>query len=374
MNAQLNLEATAIKSHISEKAQSVNLSLTKMELDLEAAETSRVEHSRRMHECLQQTGNLIIGRLDDNTQEVQQHTRDVANQVAAKINTLQEMSTGQSETMVDLLRQIYGCLKPDLSGATSADCKPSTEAQDSTVKREEELSAAIDRLCSLASDTATAYHSDEAENIIEDLEHVLTALMDHDTEKSNKDSTSRKRKRPVEDGLPNMSREIKKLRGMLTASRAIEIDESSAATGHSAQQKTIGMRHSTNVYYLTECTAVVSIKTGTYSKSMLASSTQPESAQNVLSVLQGNISILPRHCIKPKKISASFIQRITSSGFNSLHPKLSFRPIVPYDAHILEAVKTGDTDWMLELLHTGKASLHDCDSEGRSLLNVRVRT
>ena len=113
-----------------------------------------------------------------------------------------------------------------------------------------------------------------------------------------------------------------------------------------------------------------SIKTISDNSSTRTTAKQKEPIGKILEAVQGNVTLLARASIRPTKISASFEQRITSLGFDSPHPRLSFHPIVPCGADIFTAVKQGDIDWMLELLNTGKASLRDCDSEGRSLLNV----
>ena len=341
---------------------------------LETANRDCVENSKQMNKGLQNTSGLIIGHLDQNKEKLQQQTQLIANQITARIDMVQDISAGQSKQIVELLRQIHGYLKTESGGASSADCnsgfKPWDDEDEITSERGG-LSAAIDRLCLLASNKATTYYSDEAEGIIGDLEHVLNALSDYDTRQSSRSITGRKRSCSAVDESTSVSREIKKIRGVVTASRGVEVSESSAATTKfGIQQRTKYTKRSVNVYDLVGCRAVITIKTSSHNNSMRTTAKEKEPIGSILEAVEGNISLLARGGIRPTKISASFEQRITSLGFDSPHPRLSFHPIVPHSADIFTAVEEGDIDWMLELLNTGRASLRDCDPEGRSLLNV----
>ena len=186
----------------------------------------------------------------------------MAEKITAKIDKLQDISAGQSDKIVELLRQIHGCLKSNFSGvSTFANCKSRTKPQDNEdgiISGGDSFSAAIDRLCLLAANKATTYHSDEAEGIVGDLEHVLNALIDYDTRKSFQGFTSRKRSRSAVDESTSVSREIKKIRGIVTASCGVEISESSSATTKfGIQQRTKSTTRSVKSYDLVNCRAVV---------------------------------------------------------------------------------------------------------------------
>ena len=343
---------------------------------LGTADRDRVEKSRQMEEGFQNTSNFIVGRFDKNREEMQQQSQIIANQVTARIDKVQEASAGQSEKILELLRQIHGCLKAESSGASSADCNSSTkppDAEDEITSERGGLSAAIDRLCLLASNKATTYYSDEAEGIIDDLEHVLNALLDHDARDSSQILISRKPSCSADDESTSIPREIKKIRGIVTSSRGVEISESSSAIPKSdMQRRTKPTKRLLKVYDLVNCTAVVSIKSGTSASSIRTTADVTRPIKSAFEFVQGNFSLLARDSIRPTKISASFEQRITSLGFNCPYPRLAFHPIVPENADIFTAIQEGDMDWMLALLDTGKASLRDCDPVGRSLLHVCI--
>jgi len=55
-----------------------------------------------------------------------------------------------------------------------------------------------------------------------------------------------------------------------------------------------------------------------------------------------------------------------------LTPTLTFRAIVPDDSEVFRVVEGGSVGKLKRLLSSGAASLEDCDSMGRSLLNVSL--
>ena len=55
-----------------------------------------------------------------------------------------------------------------------------------------------------------------------------------------------------------------------------------------------------------------------------------------------------------------------------LTPMLTFRAIVPDDSELFRVVEGGSVRKLKKLLNNGMASLGDCDSMGRSLLNVSI--
>ena len=56
----------------------------------------------------------------------------------------------------------------------------------------------------------------------------------------------------------------------------------------------------------------------------------------------------------------------------SFTPTLTFRAIVPDDSEVFHVVLSGSVHKLKRLLSSGGASLGDCDSMGRSLLNVSL--
>lgn len=73
----------------------------------------------------------------------------------------------------------------------------------------------------------------------------------------------------------------------------------------------------------------------------------------------------------PQMVFSVSEQAVT--GFNSLSvPTLSFRPSRPDDSHVFEIAKYGSPHDLQLMIDNGLASLNDCNTKGRSLLNVRT--
>jgi hypothetical protein len=82
------------------------------------------------------------------------------------------------------------------------------------------------------------------------------------------------------------------------------------------------------------------------------------------------IEFLPKKAIMRAKILARFEQNMDFFGFNVMNPTIMLHNIVPDDSEIFSAIKSGDLHQLVALLKDGKASLRDCDADGRSLLSV----
>ncbi|KAL8994321.1 MAG: hypothetical protein Q9169_005669 [Polycauliona sp. 2 TL-2023] len=375
---EISLMSNTLVDRTTENTQEIKLLLasmvTSLAKDADVANGKRVEDSRSLHQSLQENTDTVANRLQQSEQNTQQHIHHGNEQIAARLDRSEAMSTDQCQTILGLLHQILGRGKTEASGATLGDNRSGINNPLDIVNCEDQgkgLSAAIDRLGRFASNTTTIYDSDEAEEIIDDLEHIINALLKYDGENADPTQSNRKRKRCSDDSDPDVQREMKKVRGLLTASRAIEIAGSTAARkDRNSSDQYKKLRRSMKVYEIDDYTAMVSIRSGIDGTSMLIPGTRAAPLRNANGFFEARISILPRKSTQATKISAFFTQRLTQSGFSSAHPGLSFHPMIHDDADIFGAVKAGHVDRMLELFETGKASLHDCDRKGRSLLNV----
>ena len=93
--------------------------------------------------------------------------------------------------------------------------------------------------------------------------------------------------------------------------------------------------------------------------------------QDAENIFEGTISFIRKRSDYGTKVFASFLQRSTQNGFFSVSPSLAFCAIIPDNSEIFALVEKGDLKGIITRLQQGKASLSDCDSKGRTLLNVR---
>ena len=367
-NTQLSLQSIDLMNSADENTTKVYSSFTKLATDVRDWNGKHGETSHKMLDGFRDMGQLITDETFEMQRRLQQGTHQLTEEFATRLDKLPSMSPDQYDALIDRLHRIelQGSVMSETINSIGSNSMLSKGEPDGQPKEASQggstLSAAIDRLCNLASSTAQVCYSEDAEDIIDDLGCVLDAILHPDAGTTDVKPGAMKRKWSNEDECQSFYRNIKRVRGLLSASCTIELVETNTAgSARDSNWRQKVLKQSMEIFDVADCTAMVSLKTESYP------GVEPSRKQGTL---RGSISILPRKSTKRAKISAYFLQRLTGSGFHSLNPMLSFHPIVPDNAEIFDAVKTGKVNMMLELFNAGKASLRDCDSEGRSLLNV----
>ena len=382
-SARLSLESTKLKDCISQNARKVNEDLVQLTTAVHNSVKRQDQSSGLTREVIQTTSHFIVERMNNNHADLQQNTEEVSGNITTRLERLENLSKEQSKKIIDRLRQIelQSSPKRKATDTNPAEARtPELERGSNAnffAKHDLTLSAAIDRLCLLASNSDTVCYSEDAENIIDDLGCVLNAIMNQNIRAKGESYRNDKRKRSDEEQSHDLHRHIKRVRGILSSSQAVELNRNNSTQHRNdtkSKRKQMTSKHLVQAYSMVDCTAVVSFRTDTNSVSGRQAEPKRLHMEDVLSTLRGSISILPNTNSRQVKISVSFLQRLTSSGFSCVNPGLLFHPVVPRNAEIFKAVATGDVDRMLELLNSGKASLRDCDSKGRSLLNVCHRS
>ena len=372
INTQQSLQSIDLKNNVIENTTKAQSSFTKLAADMHDSEKKHEERSHQMLEGLRDMGHLAADRTLEAQHLCLLGAHKLTEEFATRLDKLQSMSKDQHDSIIDRLRRIelQGSVTPVIINSSPSNNIVSTDDPDVQPNEASQggstLSAAIGRLCNLASSTAQVCYSQDAEDIIDDLGCVLDAILHPDAETTDVTPGARKRKWSNEDECQSFYRNIKRVRGLLSSSYAIElVGTNTAGSARDSNRRQEVSKRSTEIFDMIDCTAVVSLRAGSYNGI---------ERRRKQGTLRGSISILPRQSTKQAKISAYFLQRLTGSGFHSLNPMLSFHPIVPDNAEIFDAVKTGDVDMILKLFNADKASLRDCDSEGRSLLNVSYST
>lgn len=77
--------------------------------------------------------------------------------------------------------------------------------------------------------------------------------------------------------------------------------------------------------------------------------------------------------LSSSKIVINLASRIYRNNTVYLTPTLTFHAMIPDDSEIFRVVKRGSVRKLKKLVSSGAASLGDCDSMGRSLVNVRLK-
>jgi hypothetical protein len=93
-------------------------------------------------------------------------------------------------------------------------------------------------------------------------------------------------------------------------------------------------------------------------------------------VFAGKVTVMPVNAIpsggRGIRILASLQQKVARGGAFSLKPTLTFSAVIPNNSEIFQMAASGDLTGLIKLFAEGKASLTDCNVEGRTLLTVRI--
>lgn len=313
--------------------------------------------------------------------------------VESGLTSLAGMSMAQYETMMEKLAQIQEELKASAVHAhdmftpkvSSPDNSKEEKAENHTDDdhASNELSESIDRLCGLATKPRTTACSDDAQQIITDLEKILSLISREAKSPGTRETRKRKQDQLADLESAEVSRyskrglrlDLKRLQGLLTSSPRISVNEQASFDTKTGSENRRHRKAAFQKYATTIGAISVQVKT----RRLLKNANQIEtnvltgkSDQEVEDIFEGTVSFIPKKPDWRTKISTSFFQRSTKDGFFSFSPRLSFCAIIPDSSEIFALVSRGDLKGIINHLQQGKASLSDCDSKGRTLLNYAL--
>ena len=201
---------------------------------------------------IQERTNTAVNQVHDSVQALgmaaitsQQKNMLAFEQLSDKIQHMSGSSTGQSENLNATCNAILELLKQHFPGNpvaedfrqeafphhTSEDpgeMQVNEEAQD-TSGDDSCLRHALDRLCHLAKEAGKTVHCEEAEKVLSDIQQIFELLLEAEEKKFVKDrkgmrSREDDRSDDVEDQLL-YQREVKRIKGFISASQSIAINE-----------------------------------------------------------------------------------------------------------------------------------------------------
>jgi len=85
---------------------------------------------------------------------------------------------------------------------------------------------------------------------------------------------------------------------------------------------------------------------------------------------KARITYIPGSTAQSQALSAEFYQIATLDGLLSLPPTISLSAVIRPDAEIFQLIDHGDVYGVQQLLRSGRASVRDCDSFGRTVLHI----
>ena len=193
--------------------------------------------------------NQVNGKLqslEHMPQEIGESAKEALEKVGDRLENLGGMSPAQSEKMdkiLALLQQMISVQAQNIMESGTAQGQSEipevvdhySDTDQPQASDDGGLQDALDRLCQIAKDKEGTVFSTEAATIIEDIEHVLTLLVDAEGFASPKINRKGKRKREptnVENEASEQDqqtiREVKRVKGLLTTSHCLELSSNSA--------------------------------------------------------------------------------------------------------------------------------------------------
>ncbi|KAJ9614645.1 hypothetical protein H2200_002782 [Cladophialophora chaetospira] len=226
----------------------------------------------------------------------------------------------------------------------------------------ESLGASLQRLSQLAHEESRAMHSMEAEDIAEDIDVLISALLAHHEPER---SLNRKRKHSDSDfQAVESERPLKLIKNIVNTSNSIRVNPEGSALLKYTSNSPKAVERRNDTYVLPHGRASVSTKI----TKALGSSKGSRYDDATTQVFSATLEYLPSSNFAYAKIVASVVHRAGLFGSTTLYPSLTVSPIVPAQSEVFAAIKTGDLTGLKSLLQEGRASLKDCDPQGRSLL------
>ena len=334
----------------------------------------------------------------DSVQQFNLKTGSLAtDELLTKLDTLPSASSRQHDEIIHLLQEIQQQLQHQKSAGhdnakrsqntygesveeLSNDPQPHAEANDISeavdgaqtligskprTTTEIGLSDCINRLCLLSCSKRGTVASDEAESVIDDLESLfieVTRCILH-----TRDPYQHSTKRKVSEKSPGISsseRGVKRIRWALANSRSLEIGQ---VVPRRAPAQRTGLK---NAYHGSQ---VYNVQRGTlYISYSAKSSNDIQSPEEYVETLDGTLSLLMPHQPHRIKLNVWFSQKLRVLQFDILPSTISFQSVRRAESEVFEIASFGSVEQLVELFEAGDAYLSDCDSRGRSLLNVIV--
>lgn len=326
--------------------------------------------------------------VDQQNQLLSQASTQAANHLNAKIENLSKSSQEQSDTIIKLLRQIQQHNKSNhvvdyVTASAETPCYTSAQADpfDRHQHVDGDIGVTIDRLCLLASKKPQTVTSDEAQSIIEDLESIVNIVVakEEDEEALSRHEDNGKRKRDLYSNSPLFNfdkqywRDAKRVRRILSASQSITVNEKPKGGRPIPSVKGRKISRFESREYRTEHGTIRVDYTVKQALQIQESRglTQASDLLEVTEIFSGSLSLLPARYNKHQtKLSAAFCQRIMREQCSVLHPIMSFCSVRPDNSTVFQVVKSGNVNELVRLFDSKNAAPTDCDSRGRSLLNV----
>ena len=242
----------------------------------------------------------------------------------------------------------------------------------------EEVSDCISRLYRITSRKPQSFTPEEAQSVIDDLERILVTIeMSGIPNPTSPESNSKRKRTNDQEHLGDatiLGPGVKRVRRVLAAVSSIRPHSISSSRRNDCVGITSSSRY-TQSYQIAYGNVIVSQCTKTTEPPLSTEDSTKDNLQQSLGkergeVFEGRVSFVAASETFNMKLDFCFLQRVSERASHIMNPTISFHCVRPDNAEVFKVVSHGNVEVLFDMIESGLASLTDCDTKGRSLLNV----
>ncbi|OAL29584.1 hypothetical protein AYO22_01998 [Fonsecaea multimorphosa] len=326
-------------------------------------------------------GTLQISSLNENVQDIKDSVEEVVRSTAAAVNHTIGQTSGATLAQLQNISTLLEALQNQVSAdatqfslpqhcrAPTQEDSPLFAHSNEPVRGNLELRECLARLCKLESQVSGTMLYEEADTIIEDLECFLSELME--LEDSEVLGTAKKRKKEIGEDETVTRRDLKRMRGLVSASPAVEVNQAPKRFTTKSAGKVVQKNRSIELV-LSGCRATITINKRAFqafgNPSEPGELTTGPYAEEFFATVKASIEDS-----KSPAVLVAYLRQIRfDNGFSSLNPVISIGKTLPRSSAIFDIVRNGDVEGLRRLLARGEGSLRDRDTKGIPLLHYAV--
>ncbi|OAP64992.1 hypothetical protein AYL99_00964 [Fonsecaea erecta] len=326
-------------------------------------------------------GNLQVSSLLGTVQDVKVSVEEVVRSTAASVNHTIGQASGATNAQLQNISTLLEAIQAQVSAGSTRSAlfqhhhaplqedSPLSAHSNEPVGVNPELSECLARLCRLGSrDSGTIFY-EEAETIIEDLECFLSALL----ELKETEAVVAAKKTKEERGQDAMvtRRDMKRIRGLISASGAIDVNQAPKRLTTPRARKVVQKQHSIELT-LPGCKATITVSRRAFQEfcnpPRQGQLTNDSHAEEFFATVKASIDD-----VQSPAVLVAYLRQVRSeNGFSSLRPVICIGKTLPIGSAIFHIVSQGDVEGLRRLLARGEGSLRDRDSRGTPLLHYAV--
>ncbi|EWG54109.1 hypothetical protein FVEG_12403 [Fusarium verticillioides 7600] len=298
-----------------------------------------------------------------------------SNEILTRIQELQHTSptaTQLNEVLVSLqqLQQDIAVLKVSSTSAqtqigSSGISQRVVELDDenSPISQQTTLDDTISRLMQLLEKKPCTIEFDDAQEIFDDLERLLQSIRD--------DAQSTKAEEEDQDEDTDVSKEMKLFTSLIFSAQSLRVNQAEPMNSFEVTEPRVGILQHRKRREMDTGDNVLTVTTTNQRRKLLPASKNAADSNVCGCGFLGNLTVKSK--AKKKMITVS-VRRglVLFDRFTSMLPRVIVCQILPNDSHVFQVASEGSIQDLMRLIVENKASLHDHDENGWSLLHHAV--